>query len=215
MADEITALWQEAEQHLRAFEQLARRTVEEAWLAGDALLRVKEQLPHGVWTPALQERGISVHVAKRMMRLRRKYPEIVQIARFETVTSALTDSKKASEGERAAPTKEKTTSAYLVSADDLWDWERGEVSTLARRLLSEEELQEFSENVKGEIRFLVDSFKSDELVSAGLYMMRRRLACHVNIGPLADDQGAVAETKRRLSVLSESVGKLLADSTQD
>ena len=89
------------------------------------------------------------------------------------------------------------------------------MSTLARRLLSEEDLQEFSENVKGEIRFLVDSFKSDELVSAGLYMMRRRLACHVNIGPLADDPGAVAETKRRLSVLSESVGKLLADSTQD
>ena len=46
--DAITeSLWQEAEQHLRAFEQLARRTVEEAWLAGDALLRIKEQLPHG------------------------------------------------------------------------------------------------------------------------------------------------------------------------
>ena len=33
---EITALWQEAEAHLREFERLARRTVEEAWLAGDA-----------------------------------------------------------------------------------------------------------------------------------------------------------------------------------
>ena len=42
---ELPALWQEAEQHIRAFEQLARRTVEEAWLAGDALLRIKEQLP--------------------------------------------------------------------------------------------------------------------------------------------------------------------------
>ena len=47
MAEEITALWQEAEQHLRAFEQLARRTVEEAWLAGYAPLRIKQQLPHG------------------------------------------------------------------------------------------------------------------------------------------------------------------------
>ena len=53
---EITALWQEAEAHLAAFDQLARRTVEEAWLAGDALLRIKEQLPHGAWTPALEER---------------------------------------------------------------------------------------------------------------------------------------------------------------
>ena len=37
MGEQITALWQEAEQHLRAFEQLARRTVEEAWLADDAV----------------------------------------------------------------------------------------------------------------------------------------------------------------------------------
>lgn len=68
----------------------------------------------------------------------------------------------------------------------MWDWERGEVSTLARRLLSEEELQDFADNVTGEIRFLADSFESDELLSASLYMMRR-LSCHVNIGPLQDD----------------------------
>ena len=92
---ELPALWQEAEQHIRAFEKLARRTVEEAWLAGDALLRIKQQLPHGAWTPALADRGISVHVAKRLIRLRRKYPEIVQIARFDSVSAALTDSKKA------------------------------------------------------------------------------------------------------------------------
>ena len=42
MAEKITALWQEAEQHLRAFEQLARRTVKEAWLAGDALLWIRQ-----------------------------------------------------------------------------------------------------------------------------------------------------------------------------
>lgn len=92
---ELPALWQEAERHIRAFEQLARRTVEEAWLAGDALLRIKQQLPHGAWTPALADRGISVHVAKRLIRLRRKYPEIVQIARFDSVSAALTDSKGA------------------------------------------------------------------------------------------------------------------------
>lgn len=42
MAEELTALWQEAEAHLHTFEQLARRTVEEAWLAGDARTRIKE-----------------------------------------------------------------------------------------------------------------------------------------------------------------------------
>ena len=82
-------------------------------------------------------------------------------------------------------------------------------TALARRLLTEDELQEFSANVMGEIRFLAESFKSDELVSAGLYMMRRRLSCHVNIGPLKDNPGAIAETKRRLSVFSESVGELI------
>lgn len=207
---ELTALWQEAEQHLREFERLARRTVAEAWLAGDKLLQIKEQLPHGAWTPALEERGISIHVAERMMRLRRKYPEILQIAEFDSVNAALTDSKK----QRAAPTKEKRTSPYLLSADDLWDWERGEVTALARRLLDAEELQEFSANVTGELRFLADAFEG-ELLSAALYMMRRRLACHVNIGPLKDDQGAVAETKRRLVILSESVGELIERSTQD
>ena len=68
---EITALWQEAEQHLWEFERLARRTVEEAWLAGDALMRIKEQLPHGAWTPDLEERGIAPASARRFIQLRK------------------------------------------------------------------------------------------------------------------------------------------------
>ena len=91
---ELPALWQEAEQHLRAFEQLARRTVEEAWLAGDSLLRIKQQLPHGAWTPALEERGIHPRQARRFIQLRQKYPQIGQIVRFDSVSAALTDSKK-------------------------------------------------------------------------------------------------------------------------
>ena len=91
---ELPTLWQEAEGHLRAFEQLARRTVEEAWLAGDALLRIKHQLPHGAWTPALEERGIHPRQARRFIQLRQKYPQIGQIVRFDSVSAALTDSKK-------------------------------------------------------------------------------------------------------------------------
>ncbi|MCZ0938412.1 MAG: hypothetical protein OXJ55_07230 [Caldilineaceae bacterium] len=204
---EITALWQEAEQHLREFERLARRTVEEAWLAGDALMRIKEQLPHGAWTPALQERGIAPASARRFIQLRKQYPQIAQIERFGSVSAALTD-KKAGKSGGDSPVKTAPVTAYLVSADDLWDWERGEVTALARRLLSEEELQEFSANVTGEIRFLAESFKSGELLSAALYMMRR-LSCHVNIGPLKDDPSAVAETKSRLAVFSESAGELM------
>ena len=208
MAEEITDLWREAEQHLRAFEQLARRTVEEAWLAGDALLRIKEQLPHGAWTPALRERGIAPASARRFIQLRKQYPQIAQIERFGSVSAALTDKKSENSG-GDSPIKTHPVTAYLVSADDLWDWERGEVSTLARRLLDADELQEFSDSVKGEIRLLVESFKSDELLSAGLYMMRQRLSCHVNIGPLKDDPDAITETKRRLSVFSGNVDQLI------
>lgn len=39
------------------------------------------------------------------------------------------------------------------------------------------------------------------LEPGGLYMLRSRLSCHVNIGPLKDNLGAVAETRRRFSDL--------------
>ena len=207
--DAITeSLWQEAEQHLREFERLARRTVEEAWLAGDALLRIKEQLPHGAWTPALEDRGIAPASARRFIQLRKQYPQIAQIERFGSVSAALTDKKSEKSG-GDSPNKTHPVTIYLVSADDLWDWERGEVSTLARRLLDADELQEFSDNVTGEIRFLADSIESGELLSAALYMMRQRLSCHVNIGPLKDDLDAISETKRRLSTFSSSVDQLI------
>lgn len=58
---ELPTLWKEAEGHLRAFEQLARRTVEEAWLAGDSLLRIKQQLPHGAWRRRPWKSGAYIH----------------------------------------------------------------------------------------------------------------------------------------------------------
>ena len=154
-------------------------------------------MPQGAWTPALKERGIAPASARRFIQLRKQYPQIAQFDRFGSVSAALTDKKPEKAG-RDTAIKTHPGTAYLVSADDLWDWERGEVSTLARRLLSKEELQEFSNNVTGEIRVLAESFESRELLSASLYMMRR-LACHVNIGPLQDDPDAIAEIKRRLS----------------
>ena len=210
------SLWQEPEQHLRAFKQLARRTVEEAWLAGDALMCIKEQLPHGAWTLALEERMIAVRSGRRFIQLRKQYPQIGQFGRFDSETAALTD-KKSDKSGADTPIKTAPVGAYLVSADDLWAWERGEVSTLARRLLTEEELQEFSDNVTGEIRFLTDSFEIGELLSEVLYLMRRKLSCYVNIGPLEEDAPAIEETKRRLAILSESVDQLIdgAKSTQN
>ena len=73
----------------------------------------------------------------RFIQLRQENPEMSRVGTFRSVQAALTDSRKSSEGERAAPTKRQYNPAYLVSAEDLWDWERGEVSTLVRRLLSD------------------------------------------------------------------------------
>ena len=90
MAEQLTALWQEAEEHLQAFQQYARRTVEEAWLAGDALMRIRDQLPHGGWRAGLEERGITKSTAHRFISLRKKYPEMSHLGTFSSVSAALT-----------------------------------------------------------------------------------------------------------------------------
>ena len=97
MAEQLIALWQEAEEHLQAFQQYARRTVEEAWLAGDALMRIKEQLPHGGWRSGLEERGITKSTAHRFISLRKKYPEMSQLGTFSSVSAALTAKPRNSE----------------------------------------------------------------------------------------------------------------------
>ena len=97
MAEQLIALWQEAEEHLQAFQQYARRTVEEAWLAGDALMRIKEQLPHGGWRSGLEERGITKSTAHRFISLRKKYPQMSQLGTFSSVSAALTAKPRNSE----------------------------------------------------------------------------------------------------------------------
>ena len=90
---------------------------------------LKQQTPHGQWLPSLKEKGISVHLAERMMRLRRKYPEILQIAEFDSVQAALSAKK-------TKPAQKKVNhSPYLLSADDLWDWERGEATPVGAQVL--------------------------------------------------------------------------------
>ncbi|MXY92314.1 MAG: hypothetical protein F4047_03020 [Caldilineaceae bacterium SB0670_bin_27] len=187
---DLPALWQEAEQHIRAFEQLARRTVEEAWLAGDALLRIKDQLPHGAWTPALRERGIPVRTAQRFLRLRQNYPEKRQIVAFASVSAALTKSRPAEKPPESRP-------IYVVSADDLWDWQLMEVTALARRLLDEDELTVFSGAVTNVIRQHFNYYEDDEKCREALGWFRLALSCIVDIGPLEKNADAMNETERR------------------
>ena len=59
-------------------------------LTGDALLRIRQQLPYGAWTSALEERGIPVRTAQRFTRLRQTYPQKRQLVAFDSVSAALT-----------------------------------------------------------------------------------------------------------------------------
>ena len=191
---EIAALWQEAEEHIRAFEQLARRTVEEAWLAGDALLRIKQQLPHGTWTPALAERGIPARTAQRCIRLRQAYPQKRQLVAFDSVSAALTGKGK---GKRPRAKAKAGHPAFLVSVDDMFDWERGEVTAMARRLMNAEAQKEFSEAILNVIQEYLEEFETVQELANALTWFRLALSCQVDIGPLENNPAAQAETERR------------------
>ena len=81
--------WKRVEEHYGAACSFGRQAVEEAWRCGDALIAAKAETKHGDWLPALKAAGISHDAAKRLMLLRRKYSEIVQIALFDSVSAAL------------------------------------------------------------------------------------------------------------------------------
>ena len=55
------------DRHFEAFQNFGRRTVEEAWLAGDYLLKAKRLVAHGGWLGWLEERGITQQTASRFM----------------------------------------------------------------------------------------------------------------------------------------------------
>ena len=188
----LTDLWTEAEEHMQAAAHYARRTVEEAWLAGDTLLRIRAQLPHGAWTPALRERGISADVAKRMIRLRRKYPEIVQIARFASVSAALSGP--------AADPADRPSPLYVIDGADIWDWERHELAPLASKIVPPQERAVTEEAMRKALASLRD-------VEGGVALLRQALACFVDVGPLEGNEAAIKETERRFAAfVNNSIG---------
>ena len=94
-----------------AWHSYRRRTVEDAWKLGVALRRVRQAAFHGEWLPWLASIDMSHDTAKRMMKLAKEYPQIVQIALFESVDSALKALPKPEpkpEGEVPAPRTAQT-----------------------------------------------------------------------------------------------------------
>lgn len=52
-------------------------------------LILKQMTRHGEWLLSPKEQNLSVHLAEQMMQLRRKYPEILQFAEFDSVPAVL------------------------------------------------------------------------------------------------------------------------------
>ena len=97
-APSLSPAWKRVEEHYGAACRFGRQAIESAWRAGDALIAAKAETKHGEWLPALKAVGISHDAAKRLMLLRRKYSEIVQIALFGSVDEALQGSHSARAG---------------------------------------------------------------------------------------------------------------------
>ena len=82
-------VWGRVSTHYKAAYSFGRRAIEEAWRCGDALIAAKAETKHGEWLPALSVAGIAQETAKGFMRLRRAYPEIAELRRFDSVSAAL------------------------------------------------------------------------------------------------------------------------------
>ena len=200
MADQLVPMWEQVVTHIAIANRLARRSVEEAWRAGDLLAQIKEQTPHGSWLPSLEEHGIPARSARRLIQLRQMYAEIGQIGRFQTVSGALTSGKSVS----SAAIKSDNAPLYIINAADLWDWHRDLPTPLAHRLLTDVELNTF---VYAMNKALPSLWEDED----ALAHFREALACIVDFGPLENNDAAQAETERRISEFS--AGKLLSKET--
>ena len=75
------------DKHFSAFQTLGRRTVEEAWQAGNYLRQAKALVNHGGWLDWLDERGVANQTANRLMQLSKL--DIPQVGEFDSVQAAL------------------------------------------------------------------------------------------------------------------------------
>ena len=77
--------------HWAEAQRLGRKTVEEAWRAGKALMKVNEAMLHGGWGEWLEGEDIARRTAYRLIELAKRAPELCQIGTFATVDEALKD----------------------------------------------------------------------------------------------------------------------------
>ena len=100
-----------------AWHSYRRRTVEDAWRLGKALVVAHEMAMHGEWMPWLADIGMHHEMARRLIRLAKGYAEIPQIVEFGTVDDALKALRPASPPRRNPPPATPARDAEAVDAE--------------------------------------------------------------------------------------------------
>ena len=103
-------------EHWKDLRKLGRQTVESAWCVGRALVEIKAQKQHGEWLPWLEQEGVSHDISVRLMKL--STIQITQIAKFETVDSALKSLPKPESKKKEKEKKEKATNEPTKAEQD-------------------------------------------------------------------------------------------------
>jgi len=91
----------------------------------------------------------------------------------------------------------RAANPYLVTLDDLWDWERWGPSAIARRFMEADEIEELGSAIEGAVRQYIKESETREELFQAVGWFRLALSCQVDFGPYENDPGARAETSKR------------------
>ena len=117
-------------QHWGDSQGFAKKTVESAWLAGVALVKVNKRLPHGRWQKWLDAVGVGHDTARRLLKIAEL--EKAQIASFDSMGAALASLKPPKETPALPPGNGARYLAPRRWQDGLHADPGGEVNTYRR-----------------------------------------------------------------------------------
>lgn len=86
---EIQSVVEHVAKCAEAFKAAIRRTVEEAWELGNALVSAKEVIAHGHWGTWLKTIGLNPRLAQRCMLLFKNYPKKRRMSHFKSINAAM------------------------------------------------------------------------------------------------------------------------------
>ena len=189
---DLATIRAEAVERVRSFEKLARRTVREAWYAGQALQRVKDTSVHGAWMPWLKSEGVSLDMQKRCRAIYAGH-QIGDLRQFASVAAAL----------RALPKPEPK------SEPDLPTDKPAELTPAEKRLVERDKLVEqakaaeeraqAAEQAGREAHQMAEHFEAEAKVAGGFQRGR---------DVIEERQAEIRQLKHRIYELEAENGEL-------